>query len=81
MDVNRLVTVLFGWLPFPGKRSRQRLLKHDGIKQISAKESVEEVFSVDTIFDKDCILLPGHLVRVDLCFLALHMEHLMVPAW
>ena len=66
MGVNRLVAVLFGWLPFPGKRSRQRLLKHDGISQISGKESVEEVFTVDTIFDKDCILLPGHLVRFDL---------------
>lgn len=69
-DVNRLVSVVFGWLPFPGNSAEPRqtnqmsvLGQHAAVEKIAAKESVEEVFTVENIFDKNCILLPGHLLR------------------
>lgn len=72
-DVNRLVSVVFGWLPFPGNSAEPRqtnqmsvLGQHAAVEKIAAKESVEEVFTVENIFDENCILLPGHLVRADL---------------
>lgn len=67
MDIDGLVRVLFGWLPLPGqsKHLNQSLLeKHCKVQPLSANESVEEVFSIENILSKDCILLPGHLVRV-----------------